>query len=165
MPSPTENLLLALLIGPWLAGCGILERAACGEPCTGKPIPVEGSPDDFTRNEDPRSGVEASPVARCQDNDDAMFVLASTDGEDADVEAWVSARLLPALNAAEIRTSWNAVQCESFDRPAYNVLDWREVDAVIDLLGELAEEDGVSIQLAITVGPEPVACPSIACGV
>lgn len=59
-----------------------------------------------------------------------MFTVVSTDGDATDADAWVNARLLPALMEAEISASWYVVQCEPFDGPTYNLLDWREVDAV-----------------------------------
>lgn len=160
-----DKILVALLLSPFVTGCGILERAACGEPCRAEPLPVEGSPDDFTRDRDPQAGVLASPAERCRDSDDVSFTEVSTDGESVDAETWLRERLSPALTDANILTSQFIVECASTDRSAYNVRDWRDVDAVVDLVGELADEDGVAIELAITIGPEPGACPSIGCGV
>lgn len=62
-------------------------------------------------------------------------------------------RLLPALRGAEISVSSNVVQCDSSDGPTYNVLDWSEVDAIVDLLGELAQDDGVAVEVSITIAP------------
>lgn len=94
-----------------------------------------------------------------------MFTVISTRGDATDVDAWVNMRLLPALRGAEISVSSNVVQCDSFDGLTYNVLDWSEVDAIVDLLGELAQDDGVAVEVAITIAPEPGVCPSIGCGV
>ena len=164
MPASARTVLVALLLSPLLTGCGILERAACGEPCDPDPTPVEGTPDDFTRAQDPQGEVRATPLATCEENSDATFTVVSTAGDAVDADAWANERLLPALAGAEITATQNIVTCGAPGSSADNLLDWREVDAVVDLIGELAEEDAVSVEFTITVAPEPGYCPSIDCG-
>ena len=150
-------------------GCGLIERAACGEPCEGGVVPAAGEPSDCTLAgyEDDRASIsEAEP---CEDEDDVFVTTIETTGSEEQFGTWVTERVAPQLQARGLAVSRGLGACVSFDSEGalgfrLGTNDWADLDSIAQTVLDVAAEDDVEVRLVVAVEPEILACADVGCG-
>lgn len=154
------------------AGCGALERWACGEPCEGGVTPPDGAEADFTLagQDDERAAISTPSFCEEIGGETAHVVHVVTRGADTEVGEgeWISDRLRPQLAARDLPTGWGVGPCtDPADPEAQGVrlstTTWTDMDAIVQTILELAEEDDVALELTIAIEPVVALCPQDDC--
>ena len=160
-----------LLLSLPLSGCGLLERAACGEPCTGGVIPSEGERADFTLAGHDDDIATISTADACDEEEDTFVAVIQTKGDDDEIEVgtWLFDRLVPELIERDINVSRGLGRCVHPNREdtlglRIATTDWGDMDPIAETVLELAAEDDVAIRIVVAVEPEILSCPADACG-
>ena len=153
--------LATVLVSFLLCGCGLIERAACGEPCEGGIIPAAGEPADFTLagHEDDRASI--SDAELCPEEDDVFVATVETMGEDDELEVgtWLFDRLVPELSARGLNVSRGLGSCVHDDRESTSGIrigthDWADLDPIAQTVVDVAAEDDVAVRIVVAVEPE-----------
>lgn len=161
---------ISILIGLVLTGgCGLIERAACGEPCESGIVAAAGDPSDFTLAGYEEDGASVSDAQPCEDEDDVFVTTIETTGDDAPVGTWISDRVAPELQARGLSVSRALGACVSFESEGALGLrlgtnDWADLDPIAQTVLDLAAEDDVAVSVVVAVEPEILACADVGCG-
>jgi hypothetical protein len=157
------------------SGCGLIERAACGEPCEGGIEPADGEPEDFTLAGLVDEDATITEPAICEaDEDLEVFVFhIQTHGENTEVDSseWVFDRLIPALRDGDgPMPGYGLGKCAGLERAPEEdglrlyVTDWGQLDPLTMAVLDRVREDDVAVTVTIAVEPNIIACPDIGCG-
>jgi len=154
------------------SGCGVLERAACGEPCEGGWEPAAGSAEAFSLGGWESDASRVSTPSDCQSEygGDVAWIDIATDGATSpDRQAWITDRLMPELLARDLPLPTRTVgSCFDSEDVALDyslaLSDWSAADPLVDVVLELAEADDIALAVSVGVEAQPISCPDDACG-
>lgn len=161
---------LSILTSLVLAGgCGLIERAACGEPCEGGIIPAAGEPSDFTLADYEGDGASISDAVPCEDEDDVFVTTIETMGDESKIGTWLADRVAPELQARGLSVSRGLGACVSYESEGALGLrlgtnDWGDLDAIAQTVLDVAAEDDVAVRVVVAVEPEILSCADVGCG-
>ncbi|MEM6294531.1 MAG: hypothetical protein AAGA54_24875 [Myxococcota bacterium] len=154
------------------SGCGLIERAACGEPCEGGSIPVEGVPADFTLAGRDDEAASISEPRACEEEEDVFVTTIEARGDDDEVDTgmWIFDRLVPELQQRGLGVSRGLGRCAHVDGDdalgfRLGTHDWGDMDAIVQTVLDVAAEDDVAVRVVVAAEPEPIYCADVGCGI